>query len=150
MEPEIPQNDPRLLRVIVWCSTIAVSGSMGLLFGFDNSGGQFRYEFTSASIVASVVGLVLMLLFWRKFFSLRHDQKRTGRFILICSILFVLAFIGCIFLPQFRPAGGNTSDLLQGLILGFAAVGVVFFFARKTMRMLEKADADANASRKDL
>lgn len=149
MEAPVPKNERTLLRVIVWCSTIAVAGSLALMFGFDKSDGQFRYHFTLASVLAFIVGTVVMLLFWKKVFSILHDQKRTWRFIILSSIGLVVVFIGCVFLPQFRPYGNNSGDLLTGMVLGFLAVAAVFYFAAKTMRLFESADEAENVRRHD-
>lgn len=149
MESQVPQNERTLLRIIVWCSAIAVAGSLALMFGFNNSGGQFRYEFTLASVLAFIVGLVGMLWFWKKVFSMLHDQKRTWRFIILSAVALVVIFISCIFLPQFRPMGNNSGDLLQGMIFGFLAVALVFYVAARVMRLMEEADANSDAARKD-
>jgi uncharacterized membrane protein (DUF485 family) len=143
MESDVPENERKLLKVIVWSSTLAAAGCLALMFGFNNSGGQFRYEFTFSSVIAFLVGLLVMVYFWRKIFSMQHAPKKMWRFILMFSVLTVVLFIGFIFLPRFRPLGGNNSDLLQGLILGFLAVAAVFIVARMIMRLLEKADENS-------
>lgn len=143
MEPDSRKNERTLLQIIICASTVAVAGCLALLFAFDNSGGQTRYEFKLASVIAFLVGIGGMVWFWRKVLTLSNQPRRMWRFIIISSIVFIIAFIGCIFLPQFRPASVNSSDLLQGLILGFLAVGFVFFIAYKTMQLFE-GDQDDN------
>ena len=137
---DLPQTDRKLVRVIVGGSTLAVAGCLALLFGFHRSGGQIQYDFTMASVLAFLGGVVAMAWFWRRVFQLLQDEKRMWRFITITSVVFVIGFIACVFLPQFRPEGINESELLQGMILGFIAVAAVFFFVRVVMRLLEQAD----------
>lgn len=134
---DVSQNDRKLLRIIVWTSTIAVAGSLALMFGVDTSGGRMHYGFNLASFIALVVSLVVMRFFWKRVFALLDQPTRLWRFILISSVLMVVLFMAMIFLPQFRPIGTNSGDLLQGMILGFLAVAAVFWAARKVMRLLE-------------
>jgi Na+/proline symporter len=133
-------NEKNLLWVVVWSSAISVAISFGLLFSFHTNGAERGFKLTSVSILAFLIGIGLMWLFWKRVFQLLHDPKRMWRFITISSVLFVIAFIACIFLPQFTPTGTDNSELLQGMILGFIAVAAVFYLARQVMKMLEKAD----------
>src|SRR5688500_8650901 len=119
---DLPQTDRKIDRAIVVGSTIAVAGCFPWLLGFQRESGQIQYDFTAASVLAFVGGVVAMAWFWRRVFQLLQDEKRMWRFITITSIVFVIAFIACVFLPQFRPEGINESELLQGMILGFIAV----------------------------
>lgn len=140
-------TDKKLLRVIVWCSAIAVGGCFALLFGFQRSGSQMTYEFNVRSLIAFVVGLVLTALFWRKVFTLIDTPKKMWRFIIVSAVLFVVAFVACVFLPWFAPAGGNKGELLQGMLLGFAVVAGVFYLARTVMRLMENADSGSEDGR---
>ncbi len=137
---EVGSNDRKLLRIIVWASTFAVAGCVALMFGFDNNGDEFRYHFTIGSVVAFAVSILLMMFFWKRVFALLEQPKRLWRFIIASCVLVIVLFIAMIFLPRFRSVGNYSSDLLQGMILGFLAVAAVFYFAWKTMQLLEGTD----------
>src|SRR4051794_30689385 len=102
---QVPANERKLLRMIVWTSTLAVAGCLALMFGFDNRGGQFRYQFTFGSVIAFGVSLIVMALFWKRVFTLLDQPKRLWRFIIVSCISLIILFIGMIFLPRFKSVG---------------------------------------------
>lgn len=79
--------------------------------------------------------------FWKRLFKLIDQPKKLWRFIVLSAIAFIALFIGCIFLPQFAPIGSNKGDLLEGMLLGFAAVAGVLCLARVVVRLFEGLDS---------
>ena len=142
------KNDKTIVQVIIWGSALAVGASLALLFGVDLSSNRADIRFSVSSVIAFFVGVVLTWLFWKRVFKLANEPKRMWRFIGISVVLFLIAFIGMVLLPQFTPEGTNKRDLVVGMVLGFIAVAFVFYAAKKTMQLLEQSDKLENDSRR--
>lgn len=141
MENELFGQNQKLLKIIVWASSLAVAGSLALLGGFPTYHSQESYQLGVGSLLAFVAGLAFMRWWWRKFFRLLSDARKMRRFLVGYGILFLTAFMAGVFLPQFSSAGVNKNETLTGMILGFAAVAAVFFLVRVVIRLFEAADA---------
>ena len=142
------KNDKTMVHVIVWGSALAVGASLALLFGVDLSSNRADLRFSISSFIAFFVGVVLTWLFWKRVFKLANEPKRMWRFIIVSVVLFLIAFIGMVLLPQFTPEGTNKRELVIGMVLGFMAVAFVFYAAKKTMQLFEQSDKLDNEARR--
>ncbi len=129
---------------MVWGSTLAVAGTLGLVFSVQSTG-QPGMSFSFPSLIAAIVGFMATQLFWKRIFKLENQPKKLRRFIILSVLGFLALFVGCIFLPQF---GGGKREVLSGVILGFGAVVLFLSMGRYVVKLFEPIEP-ADESKQD-
>lgn len=119
-------------KLVMWVSSLSIAAMAGFLASLKQVNPVIRIQFSVLTVVAFVLGGVIMALFLR---IVLHGNKRHRAFIVVAAA--VLAMLGYFLLGLRSASPQNRDDMIIGTVAAVIVLSCVAFVLWRVGRYFE-------------